>query len=276
MVRSRPYNPRMTLTPRSGVVAVASLLLAAGLVALLAVRERIGVGATTARPLLVYAAASQRPPLSRIAADYEAETGRRVDLRFGASEDMLARVRLPNAAEPADLFVPADESYVQQAERLGLVAESRAVATMRAVLLLADSRRDSIRSWDDLASRDARVSLANEGAAIGRLTRQRLTATGRWRELEPRVRGAGTVTDSANAVKLGAIDTAIVWDAVAHQYPDHIALNLPELDGVEAGVRVAVLKQSADPAAAEEFLRFVLDPQRGLKRYRECGFRVVE
>ncbi len=261
-------------TGRAGVWAACSVAAAVGLVAALAVRERTAAPAD-ARPLVVYAAASLRPAFTRIAADYEADTGQRVELRFGASEEMLTRVRLPAAADPGDLFAPADESYVTAADRLGLVAESHPVARMRAVLLLAPGR-PPVTTWNDLASRDLRVSLANEAAAIGRLTRQRLTATGLWRELEPRVRGAATVTDSANAAKLGAVDAAIVWDAVARQYPDQPTVELPELAGIEAEVRVAVLRQSARPADAERFLRFVLDRERGLKHFRDLGFRVVE
>jgi molybdate transport system substrate-binding protein len=261
-------------TGRAGVWAVGSVAAAVGLVAALAVREHSATPAD-GRPLVVYAAASLRPAFTRIAADYETQTGQRVELRFGASEEMLTRVRLPAAADPGDLFAPADESYVTAADKFGLIAESRPVARMRGVLLLAPSRPPPT-AWGDLASRDMRVSLANESAAIGRLTRQRLIATGLWRELEPRVRGAATVTDSANAAKLGAVDAAIVWDAVARQYPDQQTVELPELAGIEAEVRVAVLKQSARPADADHFLRFVIDPEHGLKHFRDLGFRVVE
>jgi molybdate transport system substrate-binding protein len=264
----------MAGTGRAGVWAVGSAAVAVGLIVALAVRERTAAP-TDARPLVVYAAASLRPAFTRIATEYEAETGQRVELRFGASEEMLTRVRLPSAVDPGDLFAPADESYVTSADKLGLVAESRPVARMRAVLLLAPGRMPPT-AWGDLASRDMRVSLANEAAAIGRLTRQRLIATGLWRELEPRVRGAATVTDSANAAKLGAVDAAIVWDAVARQYPDQRTAELPELTGIEAEVRVAVLRQSARPADAERFLRFVLDPEHGLRHFRDLGFRVVE
>jgi molybdenum ABC transporter molybdate-binding protein len=260
------------LTP--GRVAIASVFVAVGLIAALVVREHAAHSGSP--PLIVYAAASLRLPFTQIAADYEAETGRRVELRFGASEDILTRVKLPSVAEPADLFAPADESYVRMAERDGCVADSAVVARMRAVLLVAPGKGEQFREWSDFTSRDARVSLANEGAAIGRLTRQRLTAIGRWRELEPRVVGAGTVTDSANAAKVGGADAAIVWDAVAKYYPDQTMRELPELAGIEAEVRVATLRQSRDAAEADRFLRFVTDPEQGLRRLREYGFRVAE
>jgi molybdate transport system substrate-binding protein len=253
--------------------AVASLVVAVGLIAVLTVREHLAVGRGPS-PLVVYAAASLRPPFTRIAADYEAATGRRVELRFGASEEILTRVSFPTPSEPADLFAPADESYLAAATARGLIGEAVPVARMRAVLLLAPGRDDRIRTWTDLASSDARVSLANDGAAIGRRTRQRLVATGLWPELEPRVAGAGTVTDSANAAKLGAADAAIVWDAVATNYPGQVVRDWPELAGIDAEVRVAVLKQSRDAAEADRLLRFITGP--GLRHFHDCGFRVVE
>jgi ABC-type molybdate transport system substrate-binding protein len=86
----------------------------------------------------------------------------------------------------------------------------------------------------------------------------------------------GTVTEAANAAKLGSVDAAVVWDAVAAGYPGQTVLAPPELAGVTGRVVVAVLSQSADPAAAVRFARYLADPDRGLKTFRAAGFAVVE
>ena len=39
-------------------------------------------------------------------------------------------------------------------------------------------------------------------------------------------------------------------------------------------IEVAVLNQSRDPIAALRFARFVAAPDRGLRHFREAGFRV--
>ena len=39
------------------------------------------------------------------------------------------------------------------------------------------------------------------------------------------------VTEAANAVHLGSRDATIVWDVVAANYPDLVAIRVPELDG---------------------------------------------
>ncbi|MFO0823403.1 MAG: substrate-binding domain-containing protein [Gemmataceae bacterium] len=113
------------------------------------------------QPLIIYAAPTSRLPLERIAADYEAETGQRVELRFGASEDVLTKVRFPSPTEPADLFIPADDSYIREARDIGLVAETMPIARTQAVLLLAKANPKGIAAWSDLLRDGVRVAVPN-------------------------------------------------------------------------------------------------------------------
>jgi molybdenum ABC transporter molybdate-binding protein len=255
------------------VPAVGSLVVLAGLVAALAWRGADTSG-SGARPLVVYCAESGRVPIGRIATEYEAQTGRRVELRFGASETLLTQAGLVNPSDPADLFLPADAYYVEQARARGLTAEVLPLAEMRAVVLTAPGNPKGIAAWPDLLRAGTTVAVANPGAAIGKLTREHLARTGKWAVLAPHVVDAGTVTQAATAAKIGSADAALVWDAVAFNYPGQAALELPELAGVTARVEVAVLAQSADPAAALALARYVTDPERGLVHFRAAGFRV--
>ncbi|VTU01948.1 molybdenum abc periplasmic molybdate-binding protein : Extracellular solute-binding protein family 1 OS=Chthoniobacter flavus Ellin428 GN=CfE428DRAFT_1997 PE=4 SV=1: SBP_bac_11 [Gemmataceae bacterium] len=268
----------MRLGP-STAVALGSAAALVILGAALAWRERDHrPGAGAAPPLIVYAAPTVRLALERAAADYERETGQSVELRFGASEDVLTRVRLPTPSEPADLFVPADDSYVRQAREQGFVAESFPVARVRAVLLLASGNTKKIETWADLLGADVRVAVPNPGAAVGMLARTHLKASGRWAALEPRVVDTGTVTEAANAAKAGGVDAAVVWDAVAHSpgYRGQAVLTVPELDGVEGRIEVATLLQSLRPAAARRFARYLSAADRGLAHFRELQFTVAE
>lgn len=256
---------------RTTVAAVGSLAALALVAAGLWWRQRdTGPG----RPLVVYAAAAVRVPLEAAARDYEAEHGRRVELRFGASEDVLTRAGMVNPSDPADLLLPADDSYVRQARDRGLVAESFPLVTMRAVVLVAPGNPKDLAAWSDLLRDGVRVAVPNPAAAVGKLTRDHLAATGRWAALKPRVADTGTVTEAANAAKVGAADAAVVWDAVAVNYPGQAVLNPPELAGVVGRVEVAVLAQSADRDAARDFARYLADPGRGLKTFRAAGFAV--
>ncbi len=227
------------------------------------------------RPLVAYVAASFRPPMEAVARDYERDTGRRVELRFGASEDILARVALVQPTDPADLFLPADDSYVRAARDRGLVAGAVPVAVMRGVVLTAPGNPRGIATWADLTREGTRVAVANPAAAIGRITRDHLAKTGRWAALKPRVVDTGTVTEAANAAKVGGVDAAVVWDAVAHNYPGQAVVELPELDGVTARVELAMLDRSRDPEAARHLARYITAGP-GRERFREFGFRPAD
>ena len=262
----------MTRTGSPTALAAGSLVALAALVAALWWREH----RTDDRPLVVLAAPTVRLPLELVAADYAGRTGRRVELRFGASEDILTKVRFPSAAEPADVFIPADDSYVRQARELELVAESVPLARVRAVLLLSRENRRGIARWDDLLQDGVRVAVPNPGAAVGKLAREHLVRTGKWLELERRVVDTGTVTEAANATKAGSVDAAVVWDVVAAgpAFRDQPALRVPELEGVTGQIEVAVLRQSRDASAAAEFARYATDPDRGGARFRVAGFPI--
>jgi len=226
-------------------------------------------------PLVVYCAASQRVPMEAIAKDYERETGRHIELRFGASEALLASIR---TTKQGDLFLPADDSYIEMARRDDLIAETIPVARMTAVLAVRAGNPKKIASWGDLLKGSTTLAQAEpDAAAIGKLTREGLTKLGLWDAvLKKTTVKLGTVTEVANAVALGSVDAGIVWDVVARINSKLAMVSLPELDGIRARVQLAVLKTSRQSPAANQFARFVTSRDKGLPRFRENGFVDVE
>ena len=261
---------------RSSAVAIGSLIAFGVLVGSLYLRYCDISSGPVRRPLIVYAAAAARPPMEAIARDYEAETGQKVELRFGASEDILTKAGMVNPADPADLFLPADESYVRIAGERGLVAERMPLAAMRAVVLTAKGNPKNIAAWPDLLREGVKVAVPNPAAAVGKISRDHLTASGYWAALQPHAVDTGTVTEAANAAKIGSVDAAIVWDAVASGYREQTSLAMPELAGAIAKVEIAVLNQSPDLQKALRFAKYVAAPDKGLAQFRAAGFRTIE
>jgi molybdate transport system substrate-binding protein len=254
------------------IAFVASLALLGVLVALLIWETGPPGRAPGSGPLMVHCAASIRAPLEATARDYEREYGQHVEGRFGASQDLLTGIELSGQG---DLFLPADESYIEAAGQKGLLAEVLPLARQHAVVLVRSGYPGSIASWSDLTAEGVRLAVANQAAAIGKLTHDRLVASGRWAELERRtVVTPGTVTDVANAVRLGSVDAGVVWDSVAALHPGLPVVRLPELAPVVARVEVAVLKSSARPAGALRFARYLAAPDKGLPHFRAGGFAV--
>ena len=225
-----------------------------------------GCQSRTAPTLVVLVAASLRPVAESVAADY----GGGVELRFGGSEELVTQIALTREVAPADVFLPADASYLDACGPHAAV--SPPLTTMQAVAL---TRPDRVpEKLAALTAPGVRLGLASpQTAAIGKLTKLRLTEAGLWDTVSARLAvTTDTVTQSANGVKLGTLDAAIVWDATARQFaPDLVGTPLPELSGVRAEVRAAVLSGSRRPEAAAAFVAF-LAGDGGRRAFADHGF----
>src|SRR2546429_185520 len=96
-----PEHPPMIPRPRRTAQAnvawlsfLASLLVLAALVAIL-VWDRVGGGGeSTHQPLVVYCAAGLKRPVEAVARDYEGRFGVPVQLQYGGSQELLARIEV--------------------------------------------------------------------------------------------------------------------------------------------------------------------------------------
>jgi molybdate transport system substrate-binding protein len=223
-------------------------------------------------PVVVHVAAALRPAMETAAPEFEAQTGTHIELRYGASEGILTSLRVTGQG---DLFLPADDSYATQARDAGLVGDLFPLATMTGVLVLRTDypKSPSLFTWDDLFRPDFKLVQPDPDAtAIGKVTRAGLTPTGHWARIEARKPPTmGTVTEAANAVKLGSADGAIIWDAVAASMPTLQVVRLPELDRVQANVSIAICTRARASDAARQFAEY-LAGEAGQKHFRALGY----
>jgi molybdate transport system substrate-binding protein len=210
--------------------------------------------------------------MEEIGAAYEQETGQAVATEYGDSGRLLGQVEI---RPDGDLFLPADNSYIQIAESKGLIARRVPLCRMSAVLLCRPEYR--VESLADLIRPGLRLGIANpDRAAIGKVVRQHLALQGKWDALAARIDVQHfNVTDAANAVQLGSRDATFVWDVVALKYPDLAMFRLPELAGAEGRVELALLNGSPNPDAAARFARYTSASDRGLRYFRKEGFQQV-
>jgi molybdate transport system substrate-binding protein len=223
------------------------------------------------QPVVVHAAAALRPPLQKAAAEFEQDTGIAVELRFDASETLLAKLKV---TRQSDLFVPADDSYVTEARLQGLVEQDYPIATLTAVAVFrADFPKDPNQiTWEDVFRSDFRLAQPNpDSTAIGKLTRQGLRQVGLWDRIErSKAVSVGTVTEAANAVRLGSADGALIWDSVAAAYPSLKVVRLAHLERVRANVTVAVCRDAEAPVQARRFAEYLSG--LGQKHFRDAGY----
>jgi molybdate transport system substrate-binding protein len=225
--------------------------------------------------LMLYCAAGLRAPIAAVAKQYQQEYGVEVQLQYGGSNVLLSQAEV---SRQGDLYLAAEESYTQLARQKGLLDEVFPIAYMRPVLAVRPGNPKGLRRVSDLLRDDVRVALADpDAAAVGKVVRGLLQASGFWAQLEPQVRRSGvfkpTVNDVANDVKLGAVDAAFVWDTTVAMVSGLEAVTLPELAGAREQVTLGVLRSSRQPSAALRFARYLTARDRGLETLRRTGFR---
>ena len=227
------------------------------------------------RALVVYCAAANRPVMEAIAADYQKEYARNVQLQFGASQALLAAMEVN---QTGDLFIPADASYLELGRDKGLVEEVLPIAGMRPVVVTAKGNPKQLRGVSDLWRADVRVVHPSpEATAIGKLARELMQPAGAWDSLVKHSQSERlTVTDVANDVAMGAADAGIVYDVVARSYPELEAGVVDAWKEASSPVSIGVLTSASSPASALHFARYVAARDRGQKRFQELGFEVAD
>jgi molybdate transport system substrate-binding protein len=229
------------------------------------------------RPLFVYCAAGLKTPVEQIARDYEDEYGVQIQLTYGGSNTLLTNLEV---SKRGDLFISADDFYIDKAREKGLLEEDIPLAHMTAVLAVRKDNPKGVHSLKDLLEKkDVRLAQAEpEAAAIGMLTKKTLQKTGRWEALHKRTKVfKPTVSDVANDVKVGTVDAGIVWDAVVRQYGGELKMiELPELKRVRSDISVGVLRSCDRPASALHFARYLSARDKGLLVFKDKGYEPVE
>lgn len=245
---------------------------------LLACLSLLLIGAAPApRVPLVLAAASLQESMSA-AADAWARSGHaRPTISFAASS-ALARQAIAGA--PADLFVSADEEWMDALQQRGLlVPGSRAdFLGNRLVLVAPRSSRVAVRLSPgvDLARVLARGRLAMadpDAVPAGRYGKAALTRLGAWRGVEGRVVRAENVRAALALVERGAAALGVVYatDAAASRAVRVVAV-FPAGSHPPIRYPLALLKSSRSPDA-QGFRAFLLSA-RGKAIFARYGFSV--
>lgn len=246
-------------------------LLAAGLVLVSCGGEGSSSSEQVDDTLVMFCAAGMKQPVTAIAEQYEKETGIKVQLQFAGSGTLLSSLEVA----PGDIYLAADSSYTDLAKEKGYVAETMLVAYMRAGFGVPKGNPKRLSQLTDVKREDLRIGIGNpDAASIGKFTRTVLGEEGLWDGFEPEVQFP-TVNELANAIKLGTVDAAILWDAVAHQYPEIDFVNLPEFDRRKKDITVGVLTKSNQPTAALKFCRYLTARDKGLPIFAENGYEII-
>ncbi len=228
-----------------------------------------------AAELHVYAGAGLREAVDKLVETYRQQSGNQVVVEYGGSGQLLARFK---ETGKGDVFIPGSMIYVDGLEKDGQVLSKAPLAVHGAVVAVNKAAADKVKVFADLAKPGVRVGLGDAQAmALGRTAEVILERSGlKDAILANVVTRAATVNQLGLYVVNGDVDAAIVGGpevaknvgkVVGVEIPD--GLYEPEIAGY------AVLKTSADPAAAESFAA-LLRSDTGKQAFAQAGFPPVK
>ncbi len=243
-----------------------------------AVAWLLGALAAPAAPveLTVYAAASLRDGLLELAPACERENGAQLVFNFGASNDLARQIQ---AANQADLFISADEDWMDAVAADGLVdaGSRRALLSNRLVVVAAPGSGLRIDSAAGLAAAPVRrLSVANpEAVPAGKYARAWLERAGHWEALRDRVVPAVDARAALAAVESGAIELGIVYatDARASEKVE-VLLVVPEGEAPPIRYPVAALAERPHLELARRVVDWLGGPEAGAV-FAAHGFGVL-
>src|SRR3954452_19947634 len=102
---------------------------------------------TPPQALTIYCAAGLREPMEALRAAYQKEKSVELTIQYGGSSTLLGNLRVNN---DADLFLPADDSYIDIAKKENLITQTFPIAKMRPIVAVKKGNPHGIQSLDDL------------------------------------------------------------------------------------------------------------------------------
>jgi len=212
----------------------------------------------------VFAAASLTNALQEVADTFSKQGNQKVKLSFAASSALAKQIE---AGAGAELFLSADEAWMDYVEKLNLLAPNTRrslLGNQLVVIVPANSPVTLDLSTKDWLSKLPAGRIATGDPAhvpVGKYAQQALTKLGMWSEVEPRLARADNVRNALVLVERGEAPAGIVYstDAAASKQVK-VAGTFPQTSYDPISYPVALLK-GHDQGNARKLYDFLLTPE---------------
>jgi molybdate transport system substrate-binding protein len=224
-------------------------------------------GASSKRPLVVFAAASLSEPFARLEQDFEAAHPEiDVQCNFAGTPQLVVQLR---EGAVADLFASADEPNMAK-----VVADGKAAGTPhrfarnRLTIVVQQGNPLGIQGLADLARPGRKVALCGPEVPAGRYSREALA--------KAKV-AVESVSDEPNVkalvakVMLGELDAGIVY-ATDCRVGGVADVAIPDAHQVFVDYPIVACRAGANPTGAQAFVEHLLAPA-GQATLRGFGFQ---
>lgn len=235
--------------------------------------------AAETKPVVVFAAASLKNAIDRIAKDWEAKSGTKVTSSYAASSAIAKQIE---SGAPADLFISADLKWMDWlAERKLINDASRKTLLGNALVLIAPKDSTAaikIEKSFNLAEAlgDGRLAMGDpKSVPAGTYGQAALTNLGVWDQVSAKVAGAENVRVALTYVARGETPLGIVYATDAKSEPEVKVVDTFPADSHPPIVYPAALTATSTNAAAKTFLEF-LSSADATKVFEDQGFTIVK
>ncbi|MFC4254352.1 molybdate ABC transporter substrate-binding protein [Altererythrobacter xixiisoli] len=214
---------------------------------------------------VVLAAASMQQAMDDVGAAWVAQ-GHAAPVVSTAASSALAR-QIEQGA-PADLFISADEKWMDHLQRTGLLRTGTRGNIAGNVLVLIGRKNGGTSAIElvpgalKAALADGRLSMAEPGSVpAGRYGKAALEALGLWAEVAPQITPAENVRAALALVQRGEASLGIVYASDARTTPDlPVRAAFPQTSHTPILYPAAIIGASSHPDAAA-FRAFLSGPE---------------
>ena len=253
--------------------------------------EQQATGVAEKKPLICHIGGTMRPIIAKLAAEYEKETGQKIEINSAGSGELLAHIEMQ---KEGDLYV-CHEPFMDILMQKGLGVDAWVIGELYPVIIVQKGNPKNIKSLQDLTRKDVDLYLTDyKLSTLGRMMNTIFAKAGiSLDELKKKKRietnkSGGYV---ANIVKTKNADAGIVWDVVAKLRSDGLDvvkidqyLPTPGVDMVTSAtgksypltpvrVSISTLKCSKQPEAAAKFAEFLTSPKHA-KDFQDAGYKI--
>ena len=216
-------------------------------------------------PPLVLAAASLQEAMNDAADAFAAKKHPRPVISFAATSALARQIE---AGAPADMFVSADEDWMDYVEQRGLIRPRSRIVLVRnrlAVIAAPGERASFSVGRGMLLARalgDRKLAMADpDSVPAGKYGKAALTRLGVWRAVEANIASAENVRAALALVERGAAPFGIVYATDARASPSVRLVGLfPANSHPPINYPVAITRRSNN-LEAEFFRRFLVSPE---------------
>ena len=227
------------------------------------------------RPPLVLAAASLQEAMNAAADGWAAKGHTRPVVSFAGSSALARQIA---AGAPADMFVSADEAWMDYLAGRGLLRKGTRTSFLANDIVLIAPRTSKLKldlgKGSDIAGAlgKGRLAMANPDAVpAGRYGKEALTSMGQWDKLSGRVASAENVRVALALVSRGETPLGVVYATDAMQDKGVRVVGVfPRSSHKPISYPLALLAKS-DSREAEGFRRYLLSDE-GRRIFARFGF----